>query len=362
MSSPKQPFSDPTLKNNLENVTSASVVIQLYTQMILQQSDISLSALPNLPRHQKLARKNATSWNETILPSMAKTTADIIDYANTFQSFYGVLVSYAKDIANPDSKNKLVEGLQLLHTQVQTKTESTQAVIKLLTTFHEALTVDNQNLQADYKVAEVKIAGDDGEIKSLGDQLDAVHAAMHKDIGFMAGGAVAIVAGVALMVVGIALEIPTAGVSTALVGGGILLLAGGAVLETLGASDYVKQMKLQKTINEQLAKDKQEMTSLKSIKNTIDNFLNALGSAIQAAQVLVASWNALALDLSNVISAIDRVDPTITSSFIVAELDAANKDWAVALDKAKQLQPNGHVPIKVYKDLQNAFKDAKPQG
>ena len=359
---PTKPFSDPKLKNDLETVTSASAVIQIYTQMVLEQADIKLDALPNLPHHQQLARRNAKTWNESILPGMAQTIADIIDYANMFQSFYEVLVKYAKDIANPKSKKELVDGLKLLRGQVQAKSDATQTVIRQLTTFNTALTTDNQNFQGDYNLALVKIVGKDGEIQALSDRLDAVQSAMHKDIGLMAGGAVAIVGGIVLMVVGIALEIPTAGVSTALVGGGFFLVAGGAIAETLGASDYTQQIKNQKTLTEQLETDKKGMTSLKNVKGILDNFLKAIGDAITAAEVLVAAWNALGADMAIVINAIDRVNPSISSDYVVAQLDSANKDWLVALDKAKQLQPNGQVPVKYYKNLLDAFKEAKPQG
>ena len=359
---PSKPFSNPQLKDHLENVTSASAVVQLYTQMILQQADIRLSALPSLPAHQTLARDHANSWNETILPGMVKTTADIIDYANAFQSFHEVLVNYANDIANPDAKQNLIEGLKLLRGNVQTKSDSTQAVIAKLVTFHAALATDNRNFQGDYNLAQVRIVGDDGEIQALSDQLDAVQSAMNKDIGLMAGGSLAIVGGVVMMVVGIALEIPSAGTSTALVGGGFFLLAGGALTLTLGATDYTNQIKIQKTITEQLETDKREMTSLKSVKGILDNFLTAIANAVTAAQALVAAWQVLGADLSTVIDAIKRVDTTISSDFIVAQLNTANKDWEDALVKARQLQPNGQVPVRIYDNLQDAFDEAHPQG
>ena len=359
---PSKAFSNPQLQDDLGKVTTASGVVQIYTQMVLKQADIKLDALPDLPKHQQLARKNAKSWNETILPGMAKTTADIIDYANMFQSFYEVLVKYAKDICNPKSKEQLVEGLKLLHGQVQAKSDATQTVIRQLTDFHQELTVDNKNFQGDYNVALVKIVGQDGEIKALSDQLDAVHAAMHKDIGLMAGGAVAVVAGVALMVVGIALEIPSAGVSTALIGGGFFLVAGGVILETFGASDYTAQIKKQRTITEQLATDRKGMASLKNVKGILDNFLKSIGDAITAAQVLVAAWNALGADVAIVIEAIDRVNPSISSDYIQAQLDTANKDWQVALKKAEQLQPDAQVDLKFSDNLEKTFDEAKPKG
>ena len=218
---------------------------------------------------------------------------------------------------------------------------------------------DNKNFQSDYNVALVKIKGDDGEIKALSKELDAVQTAMHKDIGLMAGGAVAVLGGIALIVVGAVAELETAGASTVLIGAGVLVVSGGAIAGTLGMSDYDKQITAQKQIQEQLATDKQEMTGLKIAKGQLDGFVSAVSSAITATQALVEGWQALGADLSETIDAIDRVDPSITPDFIVAELNAANSDWQVALDQAKHLQANGQVPHKVYKDLQDAFKGTR---
>ena len=87
MPSPSQPFSNPNLKDNATDTTSASTVVQTYVSMILQQADIKLDALPDLPGHQKTARDRGEYWNKSILRAMSAAIADIIDYANQFQSF-----------------------------------------------------------------------------------------------------------------------------------------------------------------------------------------------------------------------------------------------------------------------------------
>ena len=80
-------FLNPNLKDNATNTTSASTVVQTYVSMILQQADIKLDALPDLLGHQKIARDHGEYWNKTILRAMSTAIADIIDYANQFQSF-----------------------------------------------------------------------------------------------------------------------------------------------------------------------------------------------------------------------------------------------------------------------------------
>ena len=359
-SKPHGALSNPAVKDEQVELTKASTVIQTYVSIILQQPDLKLNALPNLPAHQKTARDHANNWNNTILPLMSKTDADIIDYANKFDSFYVDLVKYAKDIKNPESKKNLVEGLNLLLSTIKQKDANVEAVVNDLSTFHKNLNTDYQNFQSDVNQAAVKIEGDSGELKALSDELDAIHDAMHKDIGLMVGGAVTIVAGVAMVVVGALAEIPSGGTSTALIGGGVLVVSGGVIMETMGSIDYSKQIDKQKDVQEQLAGDKIELTGLKTTKHQVTGFVDGLANAIIAATSLKAAWQTLDADLEELITAIKDVDPNIPPTWLLDELNRAKLDWQVALDQAKKLQPDGKVPTKVYKNVQDAFKQAKP--
>lgn len=352
-------LSQPTLKDDQVKLTSASTVIQTYMQIILQQPDLKLDALPDLPSHQKTARDHANNWNSTILPLMSQTNADIIDYANKFDSFYEDLVKYANDIKNPDSKAKLVEGLKLLSSTIKKNNGKAEAVVNDLTTFHKNLNADHQNFTKDGNVAALKIQGDIEEIKALSAQLDAIHTAMMNDVSLMVGGDFAIVAGVAMIVVGVVAEIPTAGVSTILIGGGVVVVTGGVTTSVLAGIDYSKQIKAQTKVQEQLAGDKIELLGLKTTMHQVSGFVKGLESAIPAVAALKAAWQALDADLDEVITAVNDVDPTSSGVWLLDELKRAKSDWEDALAQAKRLQPDGKVPIKFYKDLQDAFKEMK---
>lgn len=361
MSSKKQgALSNPAIKDKQVAQTKASTVIQTYVSFILQQPDLKLSALPNLPEHQATARDHANNWNNTILPLMSKTDADIIDYANKFDSFYDDLVKYTKDIKNPASKKSLIEGLNLLGSTIKQKDANVQVVVKDLSTFQKNLNTDYQHFQSDVNQAAVKIQGDNGELKALNNELDAIHDAMHKDIGLMAGGAVMVVAGVAMIVFGTVSEILSGGASTALIGGGVLVVSGGVITETFGSTDYSSKIDNQKHVEEQLAGERIELAGLKTAKNQMSGFVDALTDSIAAATSLKAAWQTLDADLEELITAIKDVDPNISPNWLLEELNRAKLDWQVALDQAKKLQPDGKVPTKLFKNVQEAFKQAKP--
>jgi len=235
-----------------------------------------------------------------------------------------------------------------------------QAVVSYLKTFRKNLNTDYENFQSDVNQAAKKIEGDSGEIKALSDQLDAIHDTMHKDIGLMVGGGLAILGGGLMIAVGAFTEIVTGGASTALIGAGCLVFLGGVAMETAGALDYSNEIDQQKKVQEKLAGDKIELAGLKTTKTQVTGFVRSLESAITAATNLNAAWQALDADLEELITAIKDVDPNIPPTWLLDELNRAKLDWKDALEQAKKLQPDGKVPTKWYRNLQDAFKQAKP--
>ena len=343
-----------------KDVIKASTVVQTYVSHILHQLDLKVSALPNLPVHQKIARDHANNWNNTILPLISMTDADIIDYANKFDSFYDDLVKYATDIKNPASKKRLIEGLNLLGPAIKQKEASAQVVVKNLSTFQKNLNTDFQHFESDVNQAAEKIEGDSGELKSLSAKLDAIHKEMKKDISRMAEGAIAVAAGVALIVFGALFEIPSGGASTALIGGGVLIFEAGVLTETFGSTDYSREIEKQKQVEEQIAREKIELVGLKTAKHQVLGFVHGLNDAMAAVTSLRDAWQTLDADLEELITAIKNVDPDIPPNWLLDELKSAKLDWQDALDKATQLQPDGKVPTKFFENVQDAFKQAKP--
>ena len=164
------------------------------------------------------------------------------------------------------------------------------------------------------------------------------------------------------LVFGALSEIPSGGASTVLIGGGVLVVSGGTIMETLGSTDYSSQIDEQRRVQEQLAGDKIELAGLKTTNAQVTGFMDGLAGAITAATDLKAAWQSLDADLEELITAIKDVDTSISSDWLVDELKRAKLDWEVALDQAKRLQPDGKVPTKLYKNVQDAFKEMKPCG
>ena len=349
----------PQIKDKQCQLVKSSSVIQTYIQMILQQPDLKLDALPSLPDHQKTARKHSKNWNLKVLPLMAKTDADLIDFANKFDAFYDDLVKYAKELHIPQSKRKLVEGLQLLEETVKEKDNNVLDVVRELTAFQSNLSSDFQNFLSDVNTADAKILGDSGELSTLKKEIEADNDALDKDIGLMAGGAVAIALGTVLIIAGAFAEIPTCGGSTPLVVGGVVTLMSGAGMEIAGSVDFTKKVDQMKQLSEKLNDIQAELLGLQTTKMQVAGFMKALSSSITAATDLKAGWQALDADLQELIIAINDVHPGLTTDWLLDELKRAKLDWKEALEQAKRLQPDGKIPVKYYNDIKDAFKNLK---
>ena len=65
-------LSSLNLTASQKNVFAASAAIQTYAAAILNQEDIKLNALSDLPKHQQVARQHARKWNEQVLPASSR--------------------------------------------------------------------------------------------------------------------------------------------------------------------------------------------------------------------------------------------------------------------------------------------------
>ena len=247
-------FYNTKLSSAHKDVSVASVAIQTYVAAILRQADIKLDALPKLPDDQEKARRHAQSWSDEVLPNIVKTNADIIDYANTFLSFYDTLIELAKQVdAGDKTKVKtFVEGLVLLRNGLTKKESASQNVENQIMDFKSKLSVDYANF-------------DDGAIKKISDEIDSVNSQLNIYIGVMSGGAVSIIGGITMIFVSSFATFETAGISSGLIVAGSGLLVGGIGAEVTGGVEYSRAVKRKKELQEELATDKQGIAAIKHI-------------------------------------------------------------------------------------------------
>ena len=348
-------LSNPELKDGEKNLFGASAAVQTYVVAILQQADMKLDEMPDLPEHQKVARQHAESWNQTVLPGIIQTNANIIDFANQFKAYYTTLVKIADNVASdPKAREEFIQGLTLLRNNVSDKAHGAKKVGTSLKGFKDNLMVDYKAFTDDAAKATKIYEGKSGEIASLSSQIDTAQGKLDTYIGVMSGGAVGIAAGIVVICVGAFAEIETAPLSTGLIVAGTGLLAGGITSGITGSVEYALEVKKLTELKEKLAEDKEGLMAVKTVKGQLDGLVSQLGNATAAVDILIRQWADLDTSLGKVITDVSN-DPGTYGPELKAMLDRARQDWEEALDLALRIQPTGQLPVISVKNIQDVI-------
>lgn len=352
------PLSTPQLIVSEKDVFDASAAVQTYVAAILNQPDIKLDQLPDLPNFQKTARQHAQNWLDQVLPAIITSNADIIDYANGFASFYGTLVELAEKIDAGDKSlvKEISQGLVLLRNNLSRKDAHAKYTETQIQKFKAEVSVDHKHFNEEATDATKTLEGNDGELAKISSQIDTIDSQLHTYIGVMAGGGVSLVGGIVMILVGSFAEIETAGISTGLIVAGTGLLVGGIGAEITGGVDYAFALKKRKALQEKLAADKQGIAILKHVQSLLNGFVSQTDSVIRALGVLRKQWSLLSDDLHQVIADLDK-DPG--SLGLVAMLKTAKGDWEDALDLARRMQPRGNMPVTAVGNMMDVIHTGK---
>ena len=287
------------LLESQKNVFSASAAVQTYSAAILRQEDVKLDCLPQLPNHQKASRQLANKWNEQVLPTLIKTNAEVIDFANGFAAFYETLIKLAQEIKVGDGSSiiKFTEGLDLLQKSLIEKEANAKFSQTELQNLKESLGVDYKSLCKDVAVATRTLEGKHGELETISKELDEITTQLNQLTGVMAGGAVGIVGGVVMVVVGSIATIETQGVASGLILAGVVALLGGISSEITGGVEFGLAVQREKDLQTKLASEKNEIGILKHVQSLIDGFATQLDNTISAIGVFQQQWRLLAEEI-----------------------------------------------------------------
>lgn len=347
-------FSNAKLIVAHKDVFDSSAAIQTYVAAILRQGDIELDQLPDLPIYQKAARQHAELWSNQVLKAIISTNADIIDYANSFASFYDSLKKLAEQIDSGDKTQlkQFAEGVVILRNNISRKEEQAQFTQTQLDDFKSKLKVDYDVFTKEAAAATKLLEGADGELAKISKEIDSINSQVNKYIATMSGGAVSMAGGIVLILVGSFCTVEPPGISVGLVVAGTGLLVGGIGAEITGGVEYGLAIEKKRQLQESLARDKQGIGILKHINSILDGFVNQLDSAVVSAGILGQQWNVLSCSLDQII---DDLDKNPGSLGLVAMLERGKGDWENALDLAMRMQPRGAIPVKHIENIMDVI-------
>lgn len=297
-------LSSPQLVNQLNAVVDAKTVVSYYCKSVIKQEDIKLAALENLPAHQNIARKHAQRWLESVEPGIQQCFTDTMNFSRAFLGKYShlnLLIDQMKN-GNQQAKDEFTTTVRNLTVQLGAVVDHSKDITTEAGQFCEVLNQDTRNFKSDSEEAQIKITGDNGDLKALQDQLEGINKAIDRDIGLTAGGVFLV----------------------------WLAVAGGV--------DLKKQKDAKHDVELRMAMKRQELRALNAAKSHIDGFVGSLAQVSSALTSLEGAWASLKSDFEEVATELKSLSTTSAAVYLGPLLETAKKDWDVAFDRAKQLQ------------------------
>lgn len=344
------------VNTGMQNTQSASAMLQLYTNVILQTPDIILpkqvdtdsksNVCEDLPKHQKTARNNATDYLNTLNPQMVQTLSDIIGFHNLWAAEYEHLLQLANQIDQGNNADTFTQGIDNLIRKTQKNADATKPIIASLNDFLPKIQADARNFVADLQNVTKALSGEQGEIAQLKNTLGAINSAMSKDTTMIAGGAAGEVVGVLMITVGALAEFETGGLSTGLIVGGLAVMGGSSAVIGIAAKDLEAKRKEYMQLAAELATDQQILTLTTQASTHLTAMVDAVNNGIAAVQTLQKGWLSLQGDFKQVTDALRTADDPDLGSWLVDTLNSANKDWQDTYQLALHLQQTGVLPVK----------------
>lgn len=300
----KGKLSSPQLVKQLNGVVDADTVVNYYCKFVIDQKDIKLASLANLPAHQNIARKHAQDWQVSVQPKIQQSVIDTMNFSSAFLGRYNHLNSIIGQMktGNQQGKDEFTTTIGTLIVQLGAVVGHAKDITTKVGQFSQTLNQDTRNFKSDSKEAQTKIIGKNGDLKALQDHLDAINKVIDRDRRLVAGG----------------------------VWTGWLVVA--------GIADLKKQEDAKHNLELEIAMKRQELMALNGAKSYIDGFVASIVPVSRALMSLELAWASLKSDFEEVTTELKSLSTTSAAAYLGPLLETAKKDWNVALDRAKRLQ------------------------
>jgi uncharacterized protein YeaO (DUF488 family) len=324
---------------------AAKLVVDAYSNVVLQQPPFALDKVPDLGKHLALAQTNARGWVTQTAPAMVSRITDIIGFTDVWAAFGPTVRKriQAGDSAGAVQLLEIMRDNHLKPLMISAHVSADDAAA-----LQVLLAKDVGNFTADQTLGQSVYAGDKGAIAELEKSDRALQQSMTDMMTLAAVSAVGVVVGGLVIAVGLLAEIPSGGTSTAVVAAGILIVAGGIAGVGAGAGLYQTSLDEYRSNLEKIAKDKAEIAALTTMKGQVAALALANGKAQTALTALANSWTTVHGYFDNMIG--DLQTGIDVPQALLLELDAADREWAHLATTAAALADNLAVP-KVQVDL-----------
>ena len=299
-------------KNNPNNValsmnkanksqTSQALIIQTYSNSVLQQPAVDFSGNPRLLPYETSinnglarAKLHVNAYTDTILPA-------IIDNMSHIRNYYALHNAVATTLPEGSTEEEWIIALNALKStslEYQVKARNT---VTMLNNLHGKLVHDASTFKTAVSDFNSAVEGDNGVLDSINDKLSSIQENIDAAIAGVVFSTLAIVGAIFMICVGSIADFVTAGTTTPLVVGGIGILVGGATGEVAASIKLAGFNSAKAALLTREANLKEEVKLATGIQTSYTSLRNKARNAVIASKEMENTWQSLSDDLETLI-------------------------------------------------------------
>ncbi|CAG23340.1 HBL/NHE enterotoxin family protein [Photobacterium profundum] len=280
-----------------ENQTSQGLIIQNYSNSILEQGEVNFSEDEKLKTYQsqinnsiRLAKAHATRYINVIQPSIIQNISNIGNYYNLHQVI-------ATQLPENATKEEWLEVLGALKQEAINYEKTSRSTVILIQDLHSNLAVDSSSFSTTVDNLNNVLNGDKGVLSTLKNELGSIQGKISGAIAGMAVSGFVIMGGVFIILIGSVADFITAGTSLPIVFGGVAMLVSGVSGEVGSAITFATLNNAKnKLISEEVQLADEVKLSL-LMSTAYEEYVTQLHAAMTASTTMANAWQFLISDI-----------------------------------------------------------------
>jgi hypothetical protein len=318
--------------------------MQSYSTLVVQQPDISLDigietkVLQGLSEQQEASKQQARYFLDGLQPQAIEALTDITAYAGVFSAFRPAIVNLLPKIHQDDNARSRVATLVgHLEMEADRRLRRVRDFVGELRDYRTRVAEDVASFAALVDEANQLIAGDQGELKRLQDEIAATRQKIRGEIGGVVISSLVVVGGAITIGVGILGEFETAGTSTSVVLAGIGLVASGAAgLAAMAAAVANGNEKL-RAAYKRCMELSATLTAVTGISGQLADLGDATHNMDKTSQSLQSEWASALAGITSFRESIMRASDTADATRLVVLIEQADKEWSALANNARHM-------------------------
>jgi len=287
------------LSSTNKQVSSQGLIIQNYTNSVLQQPNVDFTGFDNLSKFQTGINEGLASAKDHAKNYLYNIQPMIITNITNMSNYFALQSAIPVSLPQGATKKQWIDTLTAVRDQSLAYQDTAQSVVSNLQTLHGNFSNDAAHFNQVVEQLNIAVNGDNGVLQSLDQDLSNIQSKIDGAIAGAVLSGLAVVGGTVMLVAGTVSTFLTAGTSTPLaVAGGVVLVAGvaGAVASGIAIASLSDQKA--EIINKQ-SKLRAEVKLAQGISGSFGSLNTQLKDAITATNSMQNAWSLLAGDLNN---------------------------------------------------------------